>query len=364
MKKLSIVFALFVLFSCQGQNTEVYVCDPCDLPCDTLTFQQPGSCPHCGMKLLKQGVVIKEANLVVSEIDITPGSGVFLVEGGTGKEGRNVKVYYHRPEAYTQDSKILIVIPGAGRNGDSYRDALIEASEKYNVLILSPMYAEEAYSFTDYHLGGIIKDANIAQCIEFEGNSNIAVLDERKLRYTVGQNPKEWIFDDFDVLFERVVMTTNSTQEGYDIFGHSAGGQILHRMAIFHPASKANIIIAANSGFYTLPSADIDLPFGVQNAFLDFDNIVASFENRLLVMIGALDNAEEDGGTLLRSPTVDKQGLHRLERGKYFYNYSMETAKEIGAAFNWKLNIVPDVGHDHRLMASAAAKILYEDKSH
>ena len=259
------------------------------------------------------------------------------------------------------ESKILIVIPGAGRNGDSYRDAWIEASEKYNVLILSPMYAEDDYSFTDYHLGGIIKDANIRACNEFIVDTNVAVLYEDKLEYNVSQHPEEWIFDDFDDLFEKVVVSTNSNQEHYDMFGHSAGGQILHRLAIFHPFSKANRIIAANSGFFTLPAADIDLPFGIQNTSIDIESLRASFENNLVVMVGELDNEDEDGGTLLRSPTVDQ---HRLERGKYFYDYSKLVAKEIGVPFNWNLTLVPNVGHNHRLMAAAAADLLYEGESY
>lgn len=29
-----------------------YVCPPCNCPCDTHTYQQPGICAHCGMKLI------------------------------------------------------------------------------------------------------------------------------------------------------------------------------------------------------------------------------------------------------------------------------------------------------------------------
>lgn len=363
MYKLSVVIAAVVMLSCQ-QHTGTYVCDPCNLPCDTLTFDQPGTCPHCGMKLIKKSDLLHQANLVLDEIDIVAGSGVFLVRGGVGKEESKVRVFYHSPEKFSTTSKILIIVPGAGRNADSYRDAWIEISEKYNVLILSPMYEEADYPFIDYHLGGIIKDANIRDCIQFVDDSNVAILDETKLRYTVSEYSEEWIFDDFDNLFERVVAATNSSQANYDMFGHSAGGQILHRLAIFHSSSKANRIIAANSGFFTLPAADIDLPFGIRNTSLDKENLVASFGNNLVVMVGELDNADEGGGTLLRSPTVDQQGLHRLERGKYFYDYAQSIASEMDVPFNWDFAVVPDVGHNHRLMAIAAADLLYEAKSH
>ena len=54
-----------------------------------------------------------------------------------------------------------------------------------------------------------------------------------------------------------VVEDVGSREAQYDIFGHSAGGQIVHRMAIFHPDSKARRMVAANSAFYTCCRASI-----------------------------------------------------------------------------------------------------------
>ena len=39
----------------QGAGAKVYVCPPCGLPCDKLTFDKPGNCPQCGMKLIPLG---------------------------------------------------------------------------------------------------------------------------------------------------------------------------------------------------------------------------------------------------------------------------------------------------------------------
>jgi DNA-directed RNA polymerase subunit RPC12/RpoP len=35
-------------------SAKVYVCPPCDQDCDTLTFDKPGTCPHCGMTLIEK----------------------------------------------------------------------------------------------------------------------------------------------------------------------------------------------------------------------------------------------------------------------------------------------------------------------
>lgn len=194
---------------------------------------------------------------------------------------------------------------------------------------------------------------------EFFENTNIAKLNEKDFTFEITENSEELIFGDFDRIFEMVKKAENLSQTKYDIFGHSAGGQILHRLAIFHPSSKANRIIAANSGFYTLPDLNTKLPFGIQNSFLKTENLKQSFNANLTLLIGELDNENETSGTLLRSESADKQGLHRLERGRYFYKKSKEAASKIGTDFNWKIEIVPNIGHNHRKMGQAAAKLLY-----
>ena len=359
--KLELVIILMIsllLCSCREKKTE-YVCTPCDLPCDTLIFTKPGICPHCNMKLVKKNTLIKESELQLNEIDIKTGSGVFLIDGGQGREEKSIRIYYHKPQSYSDSSKVLIVIPGAGRNGDSYRDSWIDASERYGVLVLSPRYSEEEYAFEDYHLCGLINESNFIECVEFNDSTNIAKLNEQLFSYEVNRNATDWIFDDFDRIFDLVVSSIESTQIQYDIFGHSTGGQILHRLAIFHPDSKVDRIIAANSGFYTVPNFDAELPFGINNTLVNEQDLKLSFSEKLVLLIGELDNKNEQGGTLLRSFSADKQGDDRLERGKYFYDASMNMATNIGALYNWEIKIVPNVGHDHEQMGNAAAVLLY-----
>ncbi len=253
-----------------------------------------------------------------------------------------------------------MVIPGAGRNGDSYRDSWVEAAEKYNCLILSPMYSEEDYPFEGYHLCGLIKRPNTEKAITFEDNSNVARLNESVFHFELNPQNDTWLFEDFDRIFDLVLEATGSRGSRYDLFGHLAGGQILHRLALFKFRSKAQRIVAVNSGFYTLPDLEVPLPFGMANTGIDRDALLPSFQQQLTLLIGELDNAEEQGGTLLRPPSVDQQGTHRPARGKYFFEFSKKQAKSMDAAFNWDLVIVPGIGHDQRAMAKAPANFLFE----
>ncbi|MDC6350092.1 hypothetical protein PP178_00890 [Zeaxanthinibacter sp. PT1] len=311
------------------------------------------------MALVLKSSLTADVELTLNEINIRIGSGVFLIEGGVGNKDKGIKIFYHKPKNFNKDSKFLLVIPGAGRNADSYRDAWIEESEKYSVLILSPMYPEKAYGFEDYHLAGLLINADIQKSIEYVEDTNIAQLDEEQFSFDVNTNSGEWIFNDFDRIFELVSKELGSEQTSYDIWGHSAGGHILHRFGLFHSKSKANIIIPANASFYTLPSFETPLPFGIKDTPLSSDSLKMAFKKKVVIFLGEMDNENETGGTFLRSETADQQGLHRLSRGKYFFKTAEEKAKELGYEFNWKLVIVPDVGHDHEMMGNAAGAYLY-----
>jgi len=319
--KYSILYLIVVLFFSCSEDHEVYLCTPCDLSCDYISFSEPGTCPHCGMELIKASEETHEI-LALNEINIQTGSGAFLLKGGKGNKDKVIRVFYHKPLNYQYDSRVLLVIPGSGRNADDYRDSWVEQSEKYSLLILSPMYQEIDYGFEDYHLGGLIKESNLDESITFVEGTNKARLDEGKFNYQINPNREYWLFNDFDRIFDLAVEAVGSTQTTYDIFGHSAGGHILHRMGLFYSGDKVNRILASNASFYTLPTRNYRYPFGIGNLSETKIDLERSFHQNLTVFLGEEDNAEETGGTFLTSESANKQGAHRFERGTFFYRAS------------------------------------------
>ncbi len=344
---------VFLLFSCQTNKEVEYVCQPCDLPCDQLTFNKSGSCPHCKMPL--------EKKLKLNEITIEEGSGAFLIEGAQDKENNTIKVYYHIPKIFTKDAKVVIVIPGAGRNADSYRDTWVKASETHNTVILSPRYQEKEYGFGDYHLAGLVKDLNLEGSINFVENTNIALLNEDMLEFTFNEDNSSWLFNDFDRIFDLVKTELDLSATSYDLFGHSAGGHILHRMALFQSDSKSHRILASNASFYTLPNFENNYPFGLKSTTLNEEQLRLAFAKNLVVFLGEQDNENETRGTFLRSTTSDEQGLHRLARGTHFYETAKAKAQELNTDFNWQLIVVPNVGHNQEKMGTAAASFLFDE---
>jgi len=297
-----------------------------------------------------------------NDINIQSGSGSFFIVGGAGNEEKTIEVHYHKPENFTSNSEILLVIPGAGRNGDTYRDSWVEESENHSILILSPMYQEEYYDFNAYHLGGLIENSNLYDCIQRVEGTNKVELDEDKLTFELNPNTNEWLFNDFDRIFDTAVEILNSNQTTYNLFGHSAGGHILHRFALFQEQSKADNILASNASFYTLPNFDDPYPFGLKDTLIDEALLKIAFRKKLVVLLGELDNENETGGNFLQSKSANIQGHHRLERGKFFFNEAKKMATKLNTEFNWELKIIPDVGHNHKLMGNAAEEYLYKIK--
>ena len=301
-------------------------------------------------------VAAAENCITLDELVNSPGSGCFYMPVDE-QSTTDIQLFYHLPEAYNPDSRILIVVPGAGRNADDYRDSWVAVSEQYSVLVLSPAYPEIAYDFAAYHLGGIVSD------LVFQGDTDpdpsVFRLSDDDISYNVNNNESAWLFKQFDTAFLEVSSELESTQSTYDLFGHSAGGQILHRYTLFNDNPLANTIIAANAGFYTQVNRGISTPFGLRDSTIDEPRLETALSRQLIVLLGELDNREETRGTMLHTPLIDSHGLSRLERGQFFFQSAEMEAARMNTEFNWKLEIVAGVGHDFRGMAAAAAQLLY-----
>ncbi|MFI1773323.1 hypothetical protein [Thalassobellus citreus] len=300
--------------------------------------------------------------IIAQSIELDKGSGFFKINGSGIHKNDSITIYYHKPVKFSRSSKILIVVPGAGRNGDSYRDSWIEASEKYNVLIISPSFPEKDYNYGDYHLGGVVKDLDLSKGVSFKKGTNQIHIDEDLIKFNVNLNKENWIFNDFDRVFKLVKKATKSNQRKYDMFGHSAGGQILHRFVLLYPNSRANRILASNAGTYTLPDYNTNFPFGIKNLGINKRDLKKSFKKKLILFLGELDNDSETRGRMLRSKTADKQGTNRLNRGEKFHNLSEELSENSGIKSIWKLEIIPNVGHNQKKISQAASHYLYEQK--
>ena len=136
----------------------------------------------------------------------------------------------------------------------------------------------------------------------------------------------------------------------YYLFGHSAGGQFLSRVAAFAPPSDAMRIVIANSSSYVMPSLDEPAPYGFGGVF-DLATGEAMIRRYLqlpvTIYLGAEDTGDED---LLENEAALRQGENRLERGETVFEAARSAAEATGSDFAWKLVLVPGVGHSAESM--------------
>ena len=186
-------------------------------------------------------------------------TGVFEVQAR-----ESIQIYYAKPKQVARDTQVILVVPGAGRNAADYRDAWLEAAHTYNLLVLAPAYPEAQFSFSQYHMGGVIDNFSMVNApkVTPRAGGRTLEIDDKDIVFTLQHEQDQWLFRDFDTIFLAAKQNFGFDAKHYDAFGHSAGGQILHRMAIFYPGSLAKRLVAANSGFYTLPNSGVSMPFG------------------------------------------------------------------------------------------------------
>tara|TARA_B100000949_G_scaffold108080_1_gene95976 strand:- start:38133 stop:39068 length:936 start_codon:yes stop_codon:yes gene_type:complete len=263
---------------------------------------------------------------------INTGIDSFVIHAYKDSKRKSVKVWTYKPESWNDKDKIVFVMHGGGRNADDYLNAWTELANKNNLLIVAPEFENKfsKYTTNDYQEGNLFT---------FFGT----------------KNPKtEWAYTVVENIFDHIKSVNNITNEQYDIFGHSAGGQFVHRMVMLMPESRIGTAIAANAGFYSLPNENLEFPYGIKNTET---NLQESYKKRLVVLLGELDN-DPSLGTFRTTDLAMEQGAHRLERGTTFFKVNEELKHKNNWTYNWEIDTIKNVGHDYKKMSESAVKWL------
>lgn len=276
--------------------------------------------------------VLPKGPEITENSTISVGIDSFVIYAYKDSERKSIKVWTYKPENWKDKDKIVFVMHGGGRNADDYLNAWVELADKKNLLIIAPEFENKfsKYTTNDYQEGNLFT---------FFGTKN---------------SKSEWAFSVVENIFDHVKSVNNITNKQYDIFGHSAGGQFVHRMVMLMPDSRIGTAIAANSGFYTLPDEDLEFPYGVKNTEVDLQK---AYQKRLIILLGELDN-DPSLGTFRTTDLAMEQGAHRLERGTTFFNANEEWKNKNNWTFNWEMDTVENVGHDYKKMSKNAVKWL------
>ena len=276
---------------------------------------------------------------------IDPSSSNFLLENNNGQfqfddytplSDKPVSIHYYIPDFIDRsNAPILFVFPGMNRNANTYRDTWISLADEKGIMIFSFEFSTTYFPNSISYQQGFVID------------ENGTLIDESL-----------WSFSVVEPVFDFIKESLSYNLNYYDVFGHSGGAQFVHRFILFKPFSRVRKAIAANSGWYTVPDTTINYPYGLNGVNYSNINLIHSFGKNLEIHLGLLDNNPNDP-SLRKTPEANAQGLHRLDRGRYFMIKSDSIAQYHNSSFNWVKKEVPNVAHDHAGMSVYAANELY-----
>ncbi len=236
------------------------------------------------------------------------------------------EIYTYRPRECAIPS-VLIVFHGTNRNAAEYRDDAKSFADEGCFVIYAPRFDSARFPNWSYHRGGVVEDGEPLK-------------------------PADWTVGLVADMVNWVARREGTGAPVY-LFGHSAGGQFLSRVAAYaRPPGVARIVIA-NPSTHVLPGTEERAPYGfggMPGAFPGEAALRAYLAAPVTVYLGG----EDTGKRLLTSnEQAVRQGENRLDRGRRTFRAARMRADSRGWEFGWKLVEAPGVGHSASGMLNA-----------
>ena len=138
------------------------------------------------------------------------------------------------------------------------------------------------------------------------------------------------------------------------MWGHSAGGQFVHRLLATQPHGIFAAVGAANSGWYTLPTLDLPYPDGLSGIGLTGEDVVRLLGYPLVVFSGDQD-IDGTAENFPRHEAAMAQGPNRFARAQFYLARGQAEAAKLGVPCRWSRVVVPGVAHEGMRMSAFAA---------
>lgn len=229
---------------------------------------------------------------------ITNGNGRFEYSSYTPLKDKPVNIYYSISDGDMSTMPVIFVFPGTNRDADNYILPWTEISKDHQCMVFSIEFPEKYYTSDEYITGNVIDKSG-------------AFVDKEK-----------WTFSLIEPLFEYIKSETGNKNAKYNLFGHSAGSQFVHRYVLFNPNAKIDKAVAANAGWYTMPLFNVEFPYGLKNTQLSRTDVISALKTDMTVHLGGEKDNDPNDSSLRTTSEAMVQGDHRYARGQYFYENS------------------------------------------
>ena len=241
-----------------------------------------------------------------------------------------------RPQRHDPDKPVVIVQHGASRNGAEYCEAWVPVAERHGFLIVAITFSKEAWpDAVTYNNGHVL-------------------AEDGTLRPRDG-----WSYAIPGRVFG-VLREAGVTRRGKAyLWGHSAGGQFVHRLLATQPHGIFEAVAAANSGWYTLPTLDLSYPDGLGGIGLSRADVLRLLGYPLVIFSGDQDI---DGTTenFPKHESAMAQGPNRFARAQFYLAQGQAEAAKLGVPCRWTRVVVPSVAHEGMRMSDFAARYWFD----
>jgi hypothetical protein len=265
-----------------------------------------------------------------------PGRAAVPFHDAAGDPARLITLQCYRAAGHRPEDPVVFIQHGMGRNGDEYRDYWIPAADRRGLLLVAPTFGLADWPTAAEYNNGMPLDA--------AGH----------------KRPREaWGFASLPRILAALRAAGVTTRAQAHLFGHSAGSQFVHRLLSTQPPGPFAPVIAANAGWYTLPTLERPYPEGLGGLGLTRADQMALLRVPLLILAGEADTATA-GPSLPMQVEAMQQGPHRFARAKHYLAFAEAEAKQLGIDCAWRLQPVPLIGHDGAAMSRVAASLWFD----
>jgi hypothetical protein len=155
-------------------------------------------------------------------------------------------------------------------------------------------------------------------------------------------------------MIDTLVMETGADSTNLYLYGHSSGGQFVHRYLFAHPENVHRALMSA-PGWWTFPREDWLFPFGIGDADVVPDEIVFNLDSisrvQKKVIVGEFDTLHPENLEFARF-----QGLNRQQKAAHWVNRMSLYSFENNLDNTVRYEIIPNIGH-HNMGTTAFAQI-------
>ena len=245
----------------------------------------------------------------------------------------DVEILYALPKEINENTKVLFIIHGASRDVEKYLNQWIEEPQNKNVILVAPHFTLENYPYF--------------------ATLGMATSSGRMIK-----NQSNHLRDSVSSFYNYFQSKYNLKTNSYLIFGFSAGSQFVHRYLMYGEDMRAEKVVLGSAGWYTFLNNE-PFPYGIRNMPLERERFEWFLSTQVLFVLGVEDD-DSNHKTLNLSRGARKQGDHRYERGKNYFDDLIGFGEKNNIPFRWRYKSVPGLNHNTEAMSQEAIPYLLE----